>query len=199
MVSSTAIDRLLADEAARPRADARRNVERLVTAAREALDETGLDVTAHEIARRAGVGIGTLYRRVGTREALLRAVLLELLDGMLTAADRALDGDDAWRGLVDFATVYVRLRAASCGVNEALGESDARLDLSDTSAALRERLENLVGRAHEAGAMRADVTWQDIAWLLAGVVPGDHTIGLTSGGDQWRTSLRVVLDGLRAR
>ncbi|MBB6038745.1 TetR/AcrR family transcriptional regulator [Phytomonospora endophytica] len=197
-MSSTAIDLLLADEASRPRADARRNVERLVMAAREALDETGLDATAHEIARRAGVGIGTLYRRVGTREALLRAVLLEFLGGMLTAADRALDADDAWQGLVDFATVYVRLRAASCGVNEALGDSDARLDLSETSTALRERLERLVGKAQEAGAMRTDVTWQDTAWLLAGVVPGDHTIGLTPGGEQWRIGLRVVLDGLRA-
>ncbi|MEV0646216.1 helix-turn-helix domain-containing protein [Phytomonospora sp. NPDC050363] len=197
-MSSTAIDLLLADEAARPRADARRNVERLVTAAREALDEIGLDATAHEIARRAGVGIGTLYRRVGTREALLRAVLLELAGGMLAVADRALEAEDSWQGLVDFATVYVRLRAASCGLNEALGDSDARLDLGDVSAVLRERLEHLVGRAQRSGAVRTDLTWQDIAWLLAGVVPADHTIGLEPGSEQWRISLRVVLDGLRA-
>nr|WP_079320063.1 helix-turn-helix domain-containing protein [Microbispora sp. GKU 823] len=86
-----AVGVLLAAEPGRtPRADARRNMERLVEAARAAVAEIGVEVTAHEIARRAGVGIGTFYRRVSSREALLEAVLDEVLAEMADlAADAA--------------------------------------------------------------------------------------------------------------
>jgi AcrR family transcriptional regulator len=195
----SAIDRLLAaGDAGAPRADARRNVVRLVAAAREALDEVGTEVTAHEIARRAGVGVGTFYRRVGSRQVLLEAVLAELLDEGIALADEALAEDDAWIGFGRFAAGYVRLRAASCGVNEALaGECD--LDLDTPVAATRDRLRRLVERAQSTGAMRPDVSWQDVAFLLAGVVPVDHTLGLRPDADQWRRNLDLTLDGLRLR
>jgi AcrR family transcriptional regulator len=73
----TAVEALL--DGGHPRADAQRNVERLVAAARTAIAEAGTGVTAHEIARRAGVGVGTFYRRAGSREALVAAVLAELI------------------------------------------------------------------------------------------------------------------------
>lgn len=189
----SAVEKLLAD---RPRADAQRNVQRLVEAAREAVVEVGTAVTAHEIARRAGVGIGTFYRRLPSLKALLEAVLADTLAEIVELADDAMRDDDPWRGFSAFAAEYVRLRAASCGINDVLG-SDRSLDLSVLLAELRDRLRRIVERAQAAGAMRADVTWQDVAFLLAGILIDGHTIGLTVGDAQWSRSLPVLLDGLR--
>ncbi|MEC3954169.1 TetR/AcrR family transcriptional regulator [Nocardia sp. CDC153] len=192
----TAVDRLLAHESGpTPRADARRNLERLVTAAREAVADVGVGVTAQEVARRAGVGKGTFYRRVPSLEVLLRAVLEEVLDEAIAVADRALENPDPWRGFTEFAAAYVHLRKESCGVNEALGGA---CDVDRCLADLRDRLRELVCRAQENGSLRADTTWQDVAYMLAGVATDDHTIGLTAAPDQWQRTLRIVLDGLAA-
>lgn len=193
--SGSAVERLLAE--GRPRADAERNVRRLVEAAREAVAEVGVDVTAHEIARRAGVGIGTFYRRVPSREVLLVAVLSDTIAEIVELAGRALADADPWQGFREFATAFIGLRAASCGINEALG-GDSGLDLDGPLAELRLRIRLIVERAQGAGAMRADIAWPDVPFLLAAAMPGGHTIGLRADGDQWRRNLRVVLDGLQA-
>jgi AcrR family transcriptional regulator len=189
-----AVDRLVGDAA--PRADARRNVARLVEAARAAVAEVGVTVTAHEIARRAGVGIGTFYRRVPSREALLAAVLHEVLDEITAIADEALADTDPWRGFRTFATRYVALRAESCGITEALGGACAD-ELAGPLATLRRRRRAIVGRAQRAGALRPDVTWQDVAFLLASAATGDRTLGLRARPRQWYRNLDVLLDGLR--
>ncbi|NDU76864.1 TetR family transcriptional regulator [Actinomadura sp. DSM 109109] len=189
----SAVDRLLDDGTGRrPRADARRNVERLVVAAREAAGEIGAEVTAHEIARRAGVGVGTFYRRVSTLETLLEAVLAEVLGEIVAKGDEGLGDPDPWAGFCDFAMSYTRLRNELCDINYALGGS-----IDDALAQLRERMRLLVERAQGAGAMRADITWQDVAFLLMSVSTGDHTVGLQAGDHQWDRNLRIVLDGLR--
>ncbi|MEV6098469.1 TetR/AcrR family transcriptional regulator [Nocardia sp. NPDC051981] len=195
----TAVDRLLARDAApTPRADARRNLERLVTAARAAVAEVGVAVTAQEIAQRAGVGKGTFYRRVPSLDALLTAVLEEVLDEGIAAADRALAQPDPWQGFTEFAGAYVGLRAESCGVNDALGGAGSA-EVDRCIGDLRDRLRELVGRAQQNGSMRADIAWEDVAFALAGVGTADHTVGLRAAPDQWRRTLRIVLDGLSAR
>ncbi|MCX4092047.1 TetR/AcrR family transcriptional regulator [Nocardia sp. alder85J] len=192
----TAVERLLADDADRsPRADARRNLERLVAAARAALAEVGVEVTAQEIARRAGVGKGTFYRRIPSREILLEAVLAEVLAEALAVADRALTRPDPGQGFREFATAYVRLRAESCGVNEALGGAGFP-GLDGVLSEIRSRLRQLVERAQAAGAMRPDIDWADVAFVLAGVTTDPHTIGLRADDRQWERNLAVVLDGL---
>ncbi|MFC4913790.1 TetR/AcrR family transcriptional regulator [Actinomadura gamaensis] len=189
-----AVDRLLDDGSGRrPRADARRNVERLVVAAREAALEGG-DITAHEIARRAGVGVGTFYRRVGSLEALLEAVLGEVLGEIVAKADEGIAERDPWTGFETFAAAYIRLRNELCDVNKRLGDV-----LDHSRAELRDRIRRVVERAQRAGAMRADVTWEDVAFLLvAASSTGPHTLGLKAGDRQWERNLRVVLDGLRS-
>ncbi|MFE9319994.1 TetR/AcrR family transcriptional regulator [Nocardia sp. NPDC052278] len=195
----SAVDRLLADEAGQaPRADARRNLERLVAAARSALAEVGVEVTAQEIAQRAGVGKGTFYRRIPSRETLLQVVLEEVLGDMISSADRAIAEPDPWRGFTDFASVYVRLRAESCGANEALGGAGIP-GLDQLLAEIRARIRRLVEAAQSAGEMRRDIAWQDVAFLLAGVSTDSHTIGLQADSGQWSRNLRIVLDGLRDR
>ncbi|GAA1985160.1 TetR/AcrR family transcriptional regulator [Kitasatospora viridis] len=197
---SRAVDRLLVETAdptgRQPRADARRNVERLVAAARAAIAETGVEASAHEIAARAGVGVGTFYRRVPSREALLLAVLDEVLLDICRAADRALEHPDPWQGFCEFAAAYVGLRGESCGIGEALGGACGEA-LDATLAELRERFRLLVGRAQDAGRIRADLAWQDVPFLLAAVATGPRTLGLTADESQWRRTLRVLLDGLR--
>ncbi|MCP2342265.1 TetR/AcrR family transcriptional regulator [Actinomadura rupiterrae] len=187
-----AVERLLDDGSGRrPRADARRNVERLVEAAREAAAEGG-EITAHEIARRAGVGIGTFYRRVGSLEALLEAVLGEVLAEIVGKADEGIDDADPWTGLTAFALSYIRLRNELCDVNKRLGNV-----LDHSRAELRDRIRHLVERAQRAGVMRTDVTWEDVAFLLvAASSTGPHTLGLQAGEQQWERNLLVVLDGL---
>lgn len=188
-----AVERLLDDGSGYlPRADARRNVERLVTAAREAAADLGGEVTAHEIARRAGVGVGTFYRRVGSLETLLQAVLDEVLGEIIAKADEALAGDDPWAGFAAFATAYIRLRNELCDINETLGDV-----IGDARGVLRDRIRKLVRRAQGAGRMRTDVSWQDVAFLLVGAATPDHTMGLRAGGLQWERNLQVTLDGLR--
>ncbi|MFC6883938.1 MULTISPECIES: TetR/AcrR family transcriptional regulator [Actinomadura] len=190
---TNAVDRLLDDGSGRrPRADARRNVERLVAAAREAAGEVGAEITAHEIARRAGVGVGTFYRRVSSLEMLLEAVLEEVLGEIVEKGDQGLADPDPWTGFETFATAYIRLRNELCDINEALGNT-----LGNARSELRDRIRLLVERAQDAGAIRPDIAWEDVAFLLVGVSTGDHTIGLRAGGRQWERNLQIMLDGLR--
>ncbi|MBL1094682.1 MULTISPECIES: TetR/AcrR family transcriptional regulator [Streptomyces] len=191
------VDRLLAGTPGpRPRADARRNLERLVEAARTAVAEVGVGVSAHEIARRAGVGIGTFYRRIPSLEALLEVVLEDLFDQISDAAGQALEDPDPWHGLCAFATVYVRLRAESCGISEALGDASGNA-LAQRIEDLREGMRALVERAQAAGAVRTDLAWQDVPFLFAAAATTRRTLGLDANDQQWERNLRVILDGLR--
>jgi hypothetical protein len=70
--------------------------------------------------------------------------------------------------------------------------------LEEGLALLRKEFRGLVGQARRAGKLRPDVTWQDVAFALASVVPGDHTLGITARDGQWRKNLRIILAGLRA-
>lgn len=188
-----AVEQLLDDGSGRrPRADARRNVERLVVAARQAA-VVGGEITAHEIARRAGVGIGTFYRRVGTLDALLKAVLDEVLGEIVAKGEEGLADPDPWAGFTTFAFSYIHLRNELCDVNKRLGDV-----LDHSRAELRDRIQLLVERAQRAGVMRTDVTWEDVAFLMvAASSAGSHTLGLHAGARQWDRNLHVILDGLR--
>lgn len=193
----SAVDALLAQGETRPRADARRNAERLVAAVRQALDEQGLGITTRDIAQRAGVGLGTLYRRVPSLDALLAAILVDTIDEMTEHARRAVDDPDPWQGFVEFAHVYVRLRASSCGLHDALSGRGRRLDLEPRIDGLRQSVRQLVQRAQDSRVIRDDLDWRDVPFVLASAIPPDHTIGLEPKTDQWRRNLRIILDGLR--
>ena len=193
----SAVEALLSQGGTRPRADAQRNVELLVAAARQALDERGLAITTRDIAQRAGVGLGTLYRRVPSMDALLAAILVDTIDEMTDRARRALDDADPWRGFVEFAEAYVRLRASSCGLHDVLSGAGSHLDLEPRISRLQREVYELIRRVQQAGVIRDDLDWRDIPFVLATAVSADHTIGLDAKADQWRRNLRIILDGLR--
>ncbi|MFE5329823.1 TetR/AcrR family transcriptional regulator [Embleya sp. NPDC056575] len=195
----SAVAALLAEGETRPRADARRNVERLVAATRRALDEQGLAITTRDIAQRAGVGLGTLYRRIPSLDALLAAILTDTIDEMTERARTALDAPDAWQGFVEFAEAYVRLRTSSCGLHDVLsGRGEDRLDLEPHIARLGAAVRHLVRRGQRTRVIRDDIDWRDVPFVLATAIPTDHTIGLEPSADQWRRNLRIILTGLRA-
>lgn len=189
-----AVDQLLSGDT--PRADAARNVERLVAAAREAIAQGGTQVTSHEIAARAGVGVGTFYRRVASREALLTAVMAEILGDVIAEADRLLESADPWTAFAGFAHYFVRMRAASVAVSEVV-MGQCGFAPADVLEDLRGRIRTLVSRAQAAGGLREDLTWQDVPFLLAGVATVSSTLGLAATERQWERNLRVVLDGMR--
>jgi AcrR family transcriptional regulator len=193
---NTAVDALLAPAGVQLRADARRNVERLVTAARAALDDVGLGITTRDVARRAGVGLGTVYRRVPSLDALVAAILVDTIDEMTALAVRAREADDAFAGFAEFADQFVQLRASSCGLHAALS-GEGSPDLDARVARLREAVCDLVRDTQAAGAIRADIDWADVPFVLATAIPADHTLGMAARPDQWRRNLAVILDGLR--
>ncbi|GAB2448630.1 AcrR family transcriptional regulator [Conyzicola lurida] len=182
------------------RADSRRNRVRLVAAARELVAEKGLDVTAAEIAARAEVGVGTLYRRFGSKEALLDDILADGLDEVEAVALLSLEDPDAWNGLVAFFRFFSQTQVGNQGIAEFLAaNSDLPGEaIRDDSRPLRELVQQIVRRAHDAGVLRADVTWQDFIVLSRASVDAGDCLGFHAPSDQWERTCAVILNGLRA-
>jgi AcrR family transcriptional regulator len=183
------------------RADARRNHEQVLVAARDLFLERGIEAPLDEVARRAGVGIGTLYRRFGDRDGLVRAVLLDALVQSLGVAEAALaDEDEEYDGLERLAT-YLRqmLDARVAAIMPlALDHVDDAV-LREPREASARAVEALVQAAHDDGTLGKEVSFGDIGTLLVRLsrpMPG----GLDRELDDRlaHRHLEVVLAGLRA-
>lgn len=191
-------------DAAPLRADARRNHEQVLAAAREVFVERGPGAPLEEVAARAGVGIATLYRRFGDREGLLRAVVLQALEDSRAAAESALadaseDDADGLSALGEYMHAVLDLRVSAV-VPLALD----RLDLDDAELTpVREAsagaVERLVESAHADGSLPKQVTFADLGTLLVRLsrpLPGSVPIELN---DQLaHRHLDLVLAGLRS-
>jgi AcrR family transcriptional regulator len=181
------------------RADAARNRARLLAAARDVFAERGLDATMDEVARRAGVGVGTAYRRFRNRDDLIAALFEERLDEFMGILDDALVEPDPWRALSGFLERSMEMQAEDRGFKELLLQSDeGRERMRLFRAHIRPLVADLVRRARDAGELRADVVEDDI--LLVSLMTG--AVGEFAHGVEpqlWRRSLAIQLDGLRAR
>ena len=157
---------------ARPmRADARRNYDRLLGEARTAFTERGVDASLDDIARRAGVGIGTLYRHFPTREALLEALLRERFDELAAHARRLLDAETPRAALAEWLEAFVVGTATYRGLTAVLLTTlrDETSQLHASCQAMRDGGAALLARAQRAGDVRADVTPLDVALLASGL------------------------------
>ncbi|MFB9522005.1 MULTISPECIES: TetR/AcrR family transcriptional regulator [Streptomyces] len=153
------------------RADARRNHAKLLAEARAAFAEHGTDASLEEVARRAGVGIGTLYRHFPTRHALLSAVFQDAVDELLTRAHELAESPDdepctalaTWlRAIITHASEYRGLARALLAASGTTGGATA---LSSCSTPMREAGTTLLARAQQAGAVRGDVPIGDLMQL----------------------------------
>jgi AcrR family transcriptional regulator len=174
------------------RADARANHDKLVAAARALFTEKGTSAPLEEVAERAGVGIGTLYRHFPTRQALLEAVYVDEFEAMARAATE-LEELPPWDALSQWLHQYVGFAATKRALNEALMETDPNSNVLLTCrTAIAGAGTTLVERAQHAGVVRNDTNFMDIVRMVGGIamVP-------TEDPEQKKRLLELALDGLR--
>jgi AcrR family transcriptional regulator len=186
-------------KATRPRADALRNRERIVTAAREMFVEHGPEVPLDEIARRAGVGNATVYRNFPDRDALVREVVCSVMDRTSEAAEQALaETGDAFEALERFVHVAAdeRISALCPMVSSTFDKNHPDLE------AARERLEQVVeefmDRAKAAGQLRPDVGVGDVMLAVAQLSRPPAGTGCLFADRFVHRHVQLFLDGLRA-
>jgi AcrR family transcriptional regulator len=182
--------------ARKPRADARRNRERLVDAAKAAFAEGGAEVSLEEIARRARVGIGTLYRHFPSRDAVLAAVYRREVQQMADAADRLLTSEAPAEALHEWMRLFVDYIATKKVIAPALGSfAGGAAGISAASGlSIVDAVTRLVERARAAGDIRPDTDPADIGRALIGFTYGNAGAG-------WEASalrlIDILMDGLR--
>ncbi|GAA4708987.1 TetR/AcrR family transcriptional regulator [Pedococcus ginsenosidimutans] len=193
MVPTPAADQLAAE---RPmRADAQRNLERLLLAAREVLRESGAEASLEEIARRAGVGIGTLYRRFPTRLSLLEAVYREDVDSLGAQAQRLVEDEEPWVALEKWVWVLLDYVATKRALFQALVDAvgrDSEL-LTHSRQAVNDAAAAVLHHAQDAGVARKDVEPSDLLRLVGGCT----MMGELDPAQQERV-VSIVLGGIRA-
>jgi AcrR family transcriptional regulator len=188
-----------ADERARRplRKDAERNRERILAAAAQVFTRRGLDASLDDVARQAGVGVGTVYRRFPDKESLVAELFTSKLTSLAAAAERAHQAPDPWEGLAAFLEQIAELFAGDLGVRQMLMFGTYG---SDKVSTVRERMvplvTRLVERAQAAGQVRADLAPTDVPCIglmlsLIAQYAGDIR------PDIWRRYLTLILDGLR--
>ena len=177
------------------RRDAERNRQKLIEAGRSLFAERGPDPPFEEIARRAGVGIGTLYRHFPTRDALVETIYAEHIDEVLAAAEEGADADDAWAGLVGFLERVLELQAKNLplrGVFLRYGDGAA---VAERRKRIQRALARLVANAREQGSVRGDFTLGDLSLALWSFAPIFEATAAVAP-EAWRRHLRILLDGM---
>ena len=180
------------------RADARRNREKVLAAARAVFSEQGVDAQMDDVARRADVGVGTVYRHFPTKEALLRALTEELFDVIAAHARELLEHEDPWEAFKDALWFGARKTAGDRAFSEILaaqrgtsvpescpGQDDLIVTIGE-----------LMRRCQAAGIMRPDVVIDDIPLVMCGI--GSASAMPHPTAEAWRRHMQIVLDGLRA-
>lgn len=184
-------------KARKPRADSLRNRNLLLTAAKAAFTETSADAPLEDIARRAGVGIGTLYRHFPTREALVAAVYARELEQLANAADSLLaqrGAGEALEAWLDLLIDYMATKRVVAAALQADPGEGSRV-YAQAGATILPALKRLTETAHAAGDIRADIGFEDILRMMSGLSVGYEKPGWDVGA---RRLLSVMMAGLRA-
>lgn len=179
------------------RADAERNRRRLLDAAAAAFAEHGLDVSVAEIARRAELGKGTVFRRFPTKDHLIAAIFIDRLGGLVARGRALLDNEDPGDALREWIRATVQLMTEDRGLLEAA--SAPALEDAGIAAVHDEFLDVtglLLARAQERGAVRDDVTGEDIAVLAGGICQASARLHAIVPR-VWERYVDLVFDGLR--
>jgi AcrR family transcriptional regulator len=173
------------------RRDAARNRSKILNAARAAFDEYGVDVGVEVIAQRAGVGVGTLYRRFPTKELLIEAVVAEVLDSVLSAAESALEHESPADGFSEFLRAVGWLQFEHAGCLTRLWNNST----SDVRDQIEAAIRALLVRAQQAGAVRTDLVYEDVVvlfWSLRGVIEATSAVS----PEAWLRHLELLMTSL---
>lgn len=185
-------------ETPRPlRKDAARNRALLVEAGREVFAERGLDASLDDIARRAGLGVGTAYRHFTNKYELAQAIFSEAIDEIVALADRALTLDKPWDGLVLFMEGAAAAQTSDRGLREVMMGVYDPSKMEEVNERISIPLRELVERAHAEGTLRASIEMSDIGVVLLMLCTVADFTGEASP-DLWRRYLPMLLTGLRA-
>lgn len=181
---------------ARPlRADAARNRKSLLAAAADEFAEHGLDASVADIARRAGVGKGTVFRHFATKDELIAAILIDRMEALSDLGERLYESEDADAAMREFLTAAAMQRQER-DLSFLAGASESMADVNRARERMMAAIDRLVSRSRERGVLREDVTGADVFLLMcapnyvAGYVPN-------ASPDLWRRYLALILDGLR--
>ncbi len=179
------------------RRDAERNRQRILAAAAQVFSERGLDATLDEVARAAGVGVGTVYRRFPDKEALVAALFRERIDNLVTVAEDACASADPWQAIVSYLEYAAAAMAGDTGLRQLMmfGTYD-RDQVCYARDRMRPVITRLVQRAQASGDLRGDFEATDvkmIAFMLASLA--EYAAAVTP--DVWRRYLAMLIDGLR--
>ena len=179
------------------RRDAERNRQRILAAAAEVFTERGLDATLDDVARAAGVGVGTVYRRFPDKDSLVSELFRDRIDALVTVAEEACEAADPWRGLVGFLEYIASAMADDQGLRQLMmfGTYD-RDQVCYARDRMRPVITRLVERAQASGDLRADFQATDvkmIAFMLASIA--EYAASATP--EVWRRYLAMLVDGLR--
>jgi AcrR family transcriptional regulator len=182
------------------RADAERNREHVLKVAQEVFAAEGLAVPIDEIARRAGLGVGTLYRHFPTKEALFLAIVVERMEHLVADARAKASAPDAGEAFFGFVSRMVSEGSSKRDFMDALSGSGADLGrtLAGIKASYRTALAVLLQRAQDAGAVRRDVSVLEIHALVTGTFASLDRLGKDAAQARKRL-LAIVCDGLRPR
>lgn len=185
---------------ARPlRRDAQRNRERVLEAAREVFAERGVSATLDDVAVRAGVGVGTVYRRYPNKDALLDELCEEWINGLVAFAEEALTSPDSWQAFISFLERVEEASAANRALEHLIVDSGRGHErVARARERLAEPIEALVERAQEQGKLRADFDASDVAVIHAMVAAAvRETCALSP--ELWRRYFGLIVDGLASK
>jgi AcrR family transcriptional regulator len=180
------------------RADAVRNRKRILDAARELFAEHGFDAQVDHIARRAGVGVGTVYRHFPNKEDLLEALIQARFEGLAAAAREGVRNPDPWDGFEGFMRYSAEVMAGDRALSEAMFQRPEMMRAGAEGVDMPVHLDELIGRAQAHGGLRGDMRWEDVPGLICGLGRAlvDGKVGPLEMS--WERYLQVILDGLRA-
>ena len=179
------------------RADARRNREAVIAAAKKLLADRGLDAQMPDVAKAAKVGVGTVYRHFATKDDLIAALVAERFERLAQKAHEGLETEDPWEGLAGLIRFSAQIQADDRGLCEVMGSRPDLMDTAARAAGLPELSDRLVKRAQRSGQLRRDLVWEDIPMIACGLGRiTQATVGPATG--RWPRLVEIILDGLRA-
>ena len=180
------------------RADAARNRKAVLDAARTLFFDDGMDVGMDQIARKAGVGVGTVYRHFPHKSDLVIALVHEHFARLSEAAAEALKEDDAWQAFREFMRWSVETASKERAIGEFLGGSPELGEVEVEQTGLAERTEKLIRKAQRQGKMRKDVVVEDVPTLVCSVASVAATHNDSIASQNWGRLVEITLDGMRA-